>query len=456
MKEGTVDLITAFIEITSRPGALKKVPTATIEAAKLLILDTIGVGWAGASEIESRAAFDIALDEGGKPESYVWGTRAHLPSRSTAFVNGVFSAGLDFDSVHLGSITHSAIVVIPAVMAVAEARHIDGKRALLAIIAGMELSCWLSQATARTSGWFETSVYGTFGAALGASLVMDLDKERVQHALGLSLSLAGGTKQSIVERTLSKRYQSAFAAQSGVLAAQLAERGVSAPSRFLTGESGFCRTFDEIDLALVEANFGRSFLTDSTGVKPVPVCYCSIAAVEAVAALNAGRTFTPSDIAAVTVTISPYIYETVGRPFDPSSNPKVAGMFSVQYAVASSLIRGALKLEHITESAVRDPDVGRLARSISVKVNEAWTGAFAPTEVRVALNDGRICSHLVENEPALLPCAASQEQILQKFRDCLSVGEQGLSSADSNKLIAAIQHFDTLDDCGRLFAQFKS
>ena len=439
--------------IVSLARAMKigRLPTDVVETAKLVLADTLGVAWAGARDPDCQAALELMLAEGGKPVSRVWGTTQRLPARSAAFVNGVFSAGLDYDALHLKSVTHAAVVVIPAALALAEERGANGSDTLRAIIAGMELICNLAENAKRSGEYFETSFFGVFGAALAAALVIGLDDDKARQAVGMALSLAGGTKQPISERKLVKRYQSAFAAQSGVLCAQMAEQGVTSPGQFITGKSGLSGLVDGIDVEAFRSSFGSRFLSTETSIKPFPVCYCSIAAINATLTLKSKRNIRPQDVASLTVTVTPYTYETVGRPFDPTHDPQVAGMFSIQYAIACVLMFGEFRLANVEAQGVRSDPVGQLARRIKVDVNQAWPGEFAPMVLRAVLTDGTTIEERIEETPSVVP-TESRALLSEKILDCLRASGCNPTRENVQKIFDAIERFEHLNECSEVYS----
>ena len=84
--------------------------------------------------------------------------------------------------------------------------------------------------------------WGKPGAAAGEfnnPHALGLDKAQMRNALGLALCQSSGTLQAIVEKTLAKRMQSAFAARNGVYAAELARHGITGPADFNAQLAGF-------------------------------------------------------------------------------------------------------------------------------------------------------------------------------------------------------------------------
>ena len=57
--------------------------------------------------------------EGGHPDSTSWAYGDRLPAAAAAFVNGMSSSALDYDSLGRDAPVHVNIVVLPAALAVA-------------------------------------------------------------------------------------------------------------------------------------------------------------------------------------------------------------------------------------------------------------------------------------------------------------------------------------------------
>nr|WP_294548139.1 MmgE/PrpD family protein [uncultured Rhodopila sp.] len=70
---------------------------------------------------------------------------------------------------------------------------------------GNDITCRLALATKAHSGWFYSSIHGVLGTAVACARLLGLDAGQTAHALGIALSLVGGTQQPMVERSLTKR-----------------------------------------------------------------------------------------------------------------------------------------------------------------------------------------------------------------------------------------------------------
>ena len=102
------------------------IPAEAIAAIKRLMLDTLGVAWAGSGAPGIPESREVVLGEGGTPESVVWGFGDRVPATAAAFLNSASAAALDYDSVHPKGQMHAEIVALPSALALAQRQRRDG------------------------------------------------------------------------------------------------------------------------------------------------------------------------------------------------------------------------------------------------------------------------------------------------------------------------------------------
>jgi 2-methylcitrate dehydratase PrpD len=181
-----------------------QLPASAVRAAKTLMLDTLAVAWAGSNTVGTRAAHQLAVEQGGREDSAIWAHRARVPAPWAAFANGVSGAALDYDSFYLG--IHSDGIALPAALAVAEREHAHGREMLTALVIANDLICRLGRAAQGSNrGWYFTSMFGIFGAAAATAKLLKLDAAAAANALGLASLQAAGTQQPAVGRTFARR-----------------------------------------------------------------------------------------------------------------------------------------------------------------------------------------------------------------------------------------------------------
>ena len=104
-----------------------------------------------------------------------------------------------------------------------------------------------------------------------------------------------------------------------------------------------------------------------------------------------GRTLSPDEIAEVVVTVPAAGVSLVLEPADAKKTPRsdYEGKFSLQYSVASMLVRGHVAVGDFTDEAIADPAVLAVASKVRYETPEypTYPQAF-PGGVRVTLADG--------------------------------------------------------------------
>ena len=80
---------------------LDDIPTAALESSKRFALDTLAVAWAGTLAPGVRGAHELLKEEGGRPDSAVWGFGGRLPARAAAFINSTSAAALEIGRAHV-------------------------------------------------------------------------------------------------------------------------------------------------------------------------------------------------------------------------------------------------------------------------------------------------------------------------------------------------------------------
>lgn len=334
----------------------------------LLSLDTFGCALSGARQPWSVAIRDWALD-GGTPAigaARIWGEATpRLRPADAALVNGAAAHGFEVDDFHNAKV-HLGAVVLPAAFAVGEATGAAPETIEAAIVAGYEViirsSLALRPARARERGWHLTSVCGPLGAAAAAAMLLRLDAQRTAWALGLAGTQACGLYAFTADGSDSKRLHPGRAAQAGVMAAQLAARGLSGPTQiYEAADGGLLSTFtDQSDLAQLLNGLGEHWHAPHTNFKPYGCCGSAHAHVDAALALRPrwrrqGR---------VRAGMASIVDQQCGYPYRPGTalNAQMSG----RYAIATALLKGAVLSAQFEPQYLADPEIVALANAIEI------------------------------------------------------------------------------------------
>lgn len=420
----------------------RDIPENALMVAKRSLLDTIAVAIGARNAVGSREALALALEEGGKSTSSIWVSPGRVPARSATFVNSLLASALDFDSLHPKAVVHSDIVIIPAALAVAEARGASGEDLLAAIVVGNEILCRLGCSTYLNSGWFYTSVYGAIASGAVTARLLGGTQSQVAGSMGLGFMNSSGTQQPAVERSVGKRMQGAFAAAAGVSAGYLGVRDLSGPKEFVEGRFGLFRMYEEGDISIITKDLGSCFVSENITYKLYPSCQCNHAAIEGVLQLMREFGLKSDEIKSIEVLVSEYMQRLVGAPFHPGLNPQVSAQFSIQYSIAAVLLFGRLGVMEIREDAILDSRVGDLVKRIVVNVDVDNHNNYAPVKLKVIRKDGSVIDRQVMSYRGNSDIPLSDIEMKEKLAMCVESGGIVLNSSRIDAFFEAVMNIE--------------
>jgi 2-methylcitrate dehydratase PrpD len=234
--------LTAAIIRQSRAVAAE-IPIATLEMAHLCILDWFGLAMGGSDEPAVRLVREVAQAEGATPVASVVGAGRAFSARQAALINGVAGHALDYDDVNLAMHVHPTAVILPGLLALAQARSLSGRAVIEAFVVGYEAAGMIGtliSASHYARGFHATGTIGAFGAAAACAHLLALNEEATARAYGLAGSQAAGLKAQF--GTMTKPLHAGRAAEAGLMSALWAQAGVSARTDILEHPRGFAAT----------------------------------------------------------------------------------------------------------------------------------------------------------------------------------------------------------------------
>lgn len=342
-----------------------------------------------------------------------------------AFVLSAYAHILDFDDIHDLGRVHPGSVVVAAALAAASMQPTSHGRLLGAVSAAGELLCrmglaWKPVGTGPGSDWFLTQLFGYFAGAAAAGLVLGMDEEQLQSALGLAyMQAAGGKEAGFGTGGNARAIYPAFAAMGGVQAALLARAGVVGPPASLDGLAGFFRLYLGMPLSREQT----ALLLDDgveawpeTHIKPWPSCRHSHPFVRAASALQqelrqAGRT-----PASVTVRVNQSAAKLC-EPLAQRRRPQTLqdAKYSVPFMVAFCLVHGEPTLLNLGESTLGDEAVLAMASRVEVELSHDDAPGLPHARITVLDDQGRT---RVFDAPYQAPAPSTVFE--RKFHDCLA------------------------------------
>lgn len=367
---------------------------ADLEQLHVLIFDLIGVAYGGAQRPWVAAMHHWAHPYAGTGKSSVCASEMRVPPTIAALINGTAAHSFELDDTHDASLSHPGAVVIPAAIAVAETIGAGGAEFLAAIVAGYETMARLGMAANIANvighGHHPTAILGVFGAATAASILYKLDFATSLQAWGHALSLSAGSMQFSDEPfgTTVKRLHAGYPAHNGILAAEMARAGVSAPQQAIDGRYGFLHLFgrDVRPETLLETP-PRLAIHDIS-LKPYACCRQFHAVIDGLDSVTKGRA--SSSIRRIVVRGPSILYEQhmIRRPESP-----MAAQYSLPFVIGATLEFGATRFDVFEQDYLNHEGILRWGDIITVEHDsslEAEFPAHLGAEVEVTFDGGSI------------------------------------------------------------------
>jgi len=320
-----------------------------------------------------------------------WATNTRLECRDAIFLNAIDAAAFDYDPVHAEAVMHADIVVLPALDAMYEAHGTSRDTFHNAHILGSEFACRLALASGRRTDWFESSIFGLFGAVLACGLSRQWQEDAIEKAFGIALGMASGTKAVALQSTTAKRLLTANAARSAVEALELTEAGFEGPRDPLFGTAGLSEVFDQIDFERCRPSKEGLYTFMDIELKPYPSCLMCHEPIRCAFALHSRLTAEElENIENVRIYAPIPAIRTAGSKAVPEGRcVSVSSMFSIQYCVACVLLRGQFSIEDVMDFAVMDPEIQRLLPNIELLEQTNPLSDYGPIEIEVIFDDAR-------------------------------------------------------------------
>lgn len=384
----------AALVAATRP---EDVPMSVRETAAWWVVDWLGAAVAGLDSAPGRIIHAHTAAQPAGPCSCL-GLAEGRATQAAALHNGVVSHVVEMDDVHRVAVIHPAVVVVPAALAVAEARGASGRDFLTAVVLGYEVAIRVGEAVGKTHyfHWHNTATCGVFGAAAAAGWLLGLDARQLTWALGSAGTQAGGLWEFIAEGDMSKVLHAGRAAANGVLAAELAALGFTGARRILEGRQGFfAATAPDGTPARVVEGLGEGWKLPTSSIKPYPSCRHTHAAVDAALALRRQHGLTLDLIERIEIDA---YQATIDLTDNPAPAHPYAAKFSVQYCVVRALADGTLRLADFSDARIAAPSLRALMARTTVRLDaelDARAPGQLPARVRLALADGRTVEQLV-------------------------------------------------------------
>jgi 2-methylcitrate dehydratase PrpD len=245
--------------------------------------------------------------------------------------------------------------------------------------------------------------------------------------------------------SMAKPFHAGRAAHGGLIAARLAQAGMTASPDSLEHPQGLlsaCSPNGRVDLARpVQAGVGWHLLRQGLSIKKYPTCLSTHRTLDGLIALAETHDLAPEQVASVRISMSGR-NATILRSHRPKTG--LEAKFSAEFAVAAALLRRRLTLAELDNAFVAGADVQALLPRVSLTHDgreDPVTGYAPYDEIVVCLRDGRELATRVSAIRGSAALPLTGEELFEKLSGCLNA---------AGSRAPARAFFDTLADIERI------
>jgi 2-methylcitrate dehydratase PrpD len=345
-------------------------------------------------------------------------------------INGSLIHSLEFDDTHVASVMHGSSTVAAAALAVAQEVQADGADFVSAFTLGWEVLVRIGLASPgalQARGFQTTSAGGPFAAALVSGLLHGDPVETLVDALGIAGSQPGGTFAFLADGDTVKAGQPAWAAHSGLWAAELARAGMTGPAGVFEGPLGFFQLYagdpgaaDRLRAEL--RTLGEQWHLLDAAFKLLPCCHFIHPFVEALSkALETG--IAPGDVASIHCHVPRDAAPIIAEPWSARQQPATPhdARWSLPYVLAARVVDGDVGLD------LFNTPIGGERLALSMRVtHELWDDsgfpAAFPARLQITTHGGRTVEAAVDDVVGGANRPIGPEAVLSKARENLALG----------------------------------
>ena len=446
--------VTAYMAAFVADTHYDDIPADVIARGKIHILDALGLALAGAGAPASEIVRGhIGALGAAMGDATVLGTDMRTAPRFAAFANASAMHADNFDDTNPqpkptrnGGI-HATAAVLPAVLAAAEADGCSGRAVSEAFHLGVEVACKLSHcmgARHYEGGFHTTGTLGGFGAAAAVSRLYGMEADGIAHALAAAASQAGGVRANF--GSMVEQLHTGFAAEGGLVAADLARRGLTGAADILEAPLGwFAAAAGGYEADAVEGRLGNPWAFTDPGmwIKPFPNGALTHTGMTLMLDLIRAHSIAADQVERVRVATNRRIAATLvhNRPADA-----LQAKFSMPFALAVLLIEGRAGLAEFTDEMVRRADVqemiGRIVYEPYLEAEPDYSNVT--TLIEVDLRDGATHSGRADFGLGSTRLPMGMDQVSEKFIGCAAYA--GWPEAKAEDAAALVRELEELDD----------
>ncbi|WP_226553886.1 MmgE/PrpD family protein [Celeribacter naphthalenivorans] len=433
-------------------------PSELLPTVRDAFTDTVGVIMAGVDLPLSDVLRETLVDLSGVQEARACLSAQKVDGPSAALLAGAIAHALDYGCQTASG--HPGGVIIPAILAEAELLGSTGEDMVTAFVAGYEVWCevWRRNKYYHKAGWHPTALLGPVATAAACSVLRKLSAEKAQMAIAISASHAGGLFSNFGSMT--KGYHSGKAARDGLIAARLADAGMTGGPDALENAQGYLTAFSSGGTPDRESpcQLGKDWYLPRQKLqfKMHPSCFFSHRSFEGTLKMLEGRDIDPEDVEKVEVHMGRG-QTTVLVHHQPKN--MYQAQFSGPFGIAAAVILKKFGPPEIKDEVVLRDDMQAFYPKVTlipIDEEDPRDPVFSPTErVVMTLKSGEVLdSGPIATIPGYAAEPLTTEELWGKFRDCTQFTHGEDEARDLFDLLQRIETLpsaDALPTCTTIF-----
>lgn len=378
------------------------IPREAIDAAKLILADSIAAMIGGMAEAEMQDFAKAMSDQSngshngrydrGHPSIY--GLSRQADCATASLVNGAAGTVLEMDEGHQFAKGHPGMHVLPALLALTEQHSKNGKKIsgqdfLRAFILGYDIAARTGLATQLNSTMHPHGTWGGIGAAAGLAALENLAAKDVINLINIASSLTLATsRKTMLEGGTVRNIYAGVSNQMAHLSLTLLRAGFSGE------EDGISSVFGGVvspkfDWDLACEDLGKRFEVCRNYFKLHACCRYNHAALDALWILMSRHPSLERINAIRQIKVESY--HLAAELSDAKPRNVLASKFSIPFAMATTLYHRSSDVLSFTEDARQNGDIIALAQKVSVVEDPQMSAQLPnlrPARVTITMTDG--------------------------------------------------------------------
>lgn len=425
----------------------RQLPSEVVQRGKTLFLDQLGCQLIGSTVEWNQSVYRFVRENKSGGPATIVNHGVKVPVDDAAFVNGTFGQGCELDDYYDQGGGHPGAASVPVALALAEKMRVSGPSFITAMVAGYEIGWRVGRGLLpemMRRGYHAQGVVGVFIAATTAGKLLQLDPDKLTHALAIAGSHASGTMEYDQSGGEVKRMHNGIACCGGLRSAMTADKGLTGPPTIFEGERGILKVFSgECKTEPIISGMGLDLAVLHAAIKRFPVNASQHSPIELLDKLVKENQIQLKDVKKIEVGVNEGVILHGGSIYEPKE--VIEAQFSLRFSLALRLLKGSNELRFYLDPTVwRDPAILDVGRKIELfgDPTAVQERRFA-CQMKITLSNGKVIEGALPSPKGTTKNPLSQEDVREKF---FRLGSSVVSEGNLHKIVEKVEAIELTED----------